>query len=175
MKIIGPIAGIGSRLRPFTLSKPKAFINVAGKTVLEHILDKFCNTFGSDTELILIVGYKKKQITDFVKKKYQDKLDWISISMTQELTHKFIRKFKDKVDWQCISEYQKLSDDFIIEFQDKVSWPEIFMRKDISNKIINKFGHLMDMETIEYFIEEKKIKIEVIGIIGEKQKKLKVG
>ena len=41
MKIIGPIAGIGSRLRPFAFSKPKAFISVAGKTVLEHILDKF--------------------------------------------------------------------------------------------------------------------------------------
>ncbi|MFX0032048.1 MAG: sugar phosphate nucleotidyltransferase [Candidatus Hodarchaeota archaeon] len=73
MKIIGPIAGIGSRLRPFTLSKPKTFINIAGKTVLEHILDKFENTFDSDTELILIVGYRKDQITEFVKKKYQDK------------------------------------------------------------------------------------------------------
>jgi NDP-sugar pyrophosphorylase family protein len=61
MKIIGPCAGIGSRLRPFTLSKPKAFINVAGKTVLEHILN------------ILIVGYKKRQITEFVKQKYSDK------------------------------------------------------------------------------------------------------
>ncbi|MFW9770984.1 MAG: sugar phosphate nucleotidyltransferase [Promethearchaeota archaeon] len=73
MKIIGPIAGIGSRLRPFTLSKPKTFINIAGKTVLEHILDKFENTFESNTELILIVGYKKEQITDFVKKKYENK------------------------------------------------------------------------------------------------------
>ena len=45
MKIIGPCAGIGSRLRPFTLSKPKAFITVAGKTVLEHILDRFSDTF----------------------------------------------------------------------------------------------------------------------------------
>ncbi|MFX1257074.1 MAG: sugar phosphate nucleotidyltransferase [Promethearchaeota archaeon] len=73
MKIIGPIAGIGSRLRPFTLNKPKAFINVAGKTVLDHILSKFINTFDSDTELILIVGYKKKRIIDYVKKKYSDK------------------------------------------------------------------------------------------------------
>ena len=73
MKIIGPIAGIGSRLRPFTLSKPKAFINVAGKTVLEHGLNKFENTFDTDTELILIVGYKKRQITEFVKKKYNHK------------------------------------------------------------------------------------------------------
>ncbi|TFF95604.1 MAG: hypothetical protein EU544_02430 [Promethearchaeota archaeon] len=73
MKIIGPIAGIGSRLRPFTLSKPKAFVSVAGKTVLDHILDKFTNTFDSDTELILIVGYKKRQIMDYVREHYQDK------------------------------------------------------------------------------------------------------
>ncbi|MFW9952538.1 MAG: sugar phosphate nucleotidyltransferase, partial [Candidatus Thorarchaeota archaeon] len=59
MEIVGPCAGIGSRLRPFTLSKPKTFINVAGKPVLEHILDKFSNTFDATTELILIVGYKK--------------------------------------------------------------------------------------------------------------------
>jgi len=73
MKIIGPVAGIGSRLRPFTLSKPKAFIRVAGKTVLDHILDKFTNTFDSDTELILIVGYKKRQIIEYIKKNYSDK------------------------------------------------------------------------------------------------------
>jgi len=75
MKIIGPIAGIGSRLKPFTISKPKAFIRVAGKTVLEHILDKFSNTFDNETELILIVGYKKRQIMDYVKRKYNDKFN----------------------------------------------------------------------------------------------------
>ncbi|MFW9938383.1 MAG: sugar phosphate nucleotidyltransferase [Candidatus Thorarchaeota archaeon] len=73
MKIIGPCAGIGSRLKPFTLSKPKTSINVAGKTVLEHILDKFCDTFDNNTELILIVGYKKRQIMDFVRKYYNNK------------------------------------------------------------------------------------------------------
>ena len=73
MKIIGPIAGIGSRLKPFTLSKPKAFLTVAGKTVLDHILEKFSNTFDPNTELILIVGYKKRQIINYVKKNYADK------------------------------------------------------------------------------------------------------
>lgn len=73
MKIIGPVAGIGSRLRPFTLSKPKAFMTVAGKTVLEHILDRFEDTFEDKPELILVVGYKKRQIIEFVKKKYQEK------------------------------------------------------------------------------------------------------
>ena len=73
MKIIGPIAGIGTRLRPFTLSKPKAFLTVAGKTVLDHILLKFTNTFDSDTELILIVGYKKQQIMEYIRNNYKTK------------------------------------------------------------------------------------------------------
>ncbi len=73
MKILGPIAGIGSRLKPFTLNKPKAFITVAGKTVLDHILAKFTNTFDPTTELILIVGYKKRQMIDYIKKHYSDK------------------------------------------------------------------------------------------------------
>ena len=82
MKIIGPIAGIGSRLRPFTLSKPEAFMTIAGKTVLEHILDRFGDTFENKPELILIVGYKKRQIIEFVKEKYNDKFELTFIEQT---------------------------------------------------------------------------------------------
>jgi glucose-1-phosphate thymidylyltransferase len=39
MNIILPVAGKGTRLRPHTHSKSKCLIRVAGKTVLEHILD----------------------------------------------------------------------------------------------------------------------------------------
>ena len=73
MKIIGPIAGVGSRLKPFTFSKPKAFLRIAGKTVLDHILERFSNTFDHTTELILIVGHKKGQIINHVEKNYKDK------------------------------------------------------------------------------------------------------
>ncbi|MEJ2277729.1 MAG: hypothetical protein P8Y70_08285 [Candidatus Lokiarchaeota archaeon] len=40
MKIICPIAGVGKRLQPFTFSKPKAFIKIAGKRLIDHILLK---------------------------------------------------------------------------------------------------------------------------------------
>ncbi|MCK4238485.1 MAG: 2-C-methyl-D-erythritol 4-phosphate cytidylyltransferase, partial [Candidatus Lokiarchaeota archaeon] len=70
MKIIGPIAGTGTRLRPFTFKKPKAFIKVAGKPVLDHILNKLKETFDTGTELILIVSYKKEQIIDYISKNY---------------------------------------------------------------------------------------------------------
>ncbi|MHA2181751.1 MAG: sugar phosphate nucleotidyltransferase [Promethearchaeota archaeon] len=79
MKIIGLIAGVGSRLRPFTFSKPKAFLTVAGKTVLDHILEKFSNTFDPLTELILIVGHKKRQIIEYVKDNYTNKFKLIFI------------------------------------------------------------------------------------------------
>ncbi len=82
MRIVGPVAGIGSRLRPFTLSKPKAFMRVAGKAVLDHILTKFLNTFDQNTELILIVGYKKRQIIDYVQKHYADKFKLTFIEQT---------------------------------------------------------------------------------------------
>ncbi|MFX0037656.1 MAG: sugar phosphate nucleotidyltransferase [Candidatus Hermodarchaeota archaeon] len=82
MKVIGPIAGIGTRLRPFTFSKPKAFLTVAGKTVLDHILIKLSKTFDSDTELILIVGHKKRQIIEYIKSNYKDKFKLIFIEQS---------------------------------------------------------------------------------------------
>jgi len=41
LKIVIPMAGFGSRLRPLTWSKPKPLISLAGKTVLDHVLNMF--------------------------------------------------------------------------------------------------------------------------------------
>ncbi len=79
MKIIGPIAGTGTRLRPFTSKKPKAFMKVAGKTVLDHILDKLKDSFAKGTELILIVGYKKEQIINYLNKYYSEDFNLVFI------------------------------------------------------------------------------------------------
>lgn len=40
-QIVIPMAGFGSRLRPWTWSKPKPLINMAGKTSLDYLLDEF--------------------------------------------------------------------------------------------------------------------------------------
>ena len=39
MDIILPAAGFGTRLRPHTWSKPKPLVTVAGKPMMEHVLD----------------------------------------------------------------------------------------------------------------------------------------
>jgi glucose-1-phosphate thymidylyltransferase len=69
MKVIIPLAGFGTRLRPHTYTKPKPLINVAGKPVLGHLLDKIA---GLDiSEYIFIVGYLGEQVEDYVNKEYK--------------------------------------------------------------------------------------------------------
>ncbi|MDR1760734.1 MAG: NTP transferase domain-containing protein [Fibrobacter sp.] len=65
MKLILPVAGVGTRLRPFTLTKPKCLLPVAGMTVLDHILGYFKDYEISET--ILITGYKSEAVDEFLK------------------------------------------------------------------------------------------------------------
>ena len=41
LKIIIPTAGLATRMRPQTWSKPKSLVSVAGRTVLDHLLQMF--------------------------------------------------------------------------------------------------------------------------------------
>ncbi len=53
MKAVIPVAGTGSRLRPLTLTMPKALVPVAGKPILGHILDKVVALDIQDVILII--------------------------------------------------------------------------------------------------------------------------
>jgi glucose-1-phosphate thymidylyltransferase len=69
MKVVIPLAGYGTRLRPHTFTKPKPLINVAGKPVLGHVLDMFTELDGID-EYIFIVGHLGEQIEQYVARAY---------------------------------------------------------------------------------------------------------
>jgi len=69
MKVIIPTAGLGTRLRPHTYSKPKPLVSVAGKPVLGHILDKLAQL--PISELVFITGYLGSQIADYVTTNYK--------------------------------------------------------------------------------------------------------
>ncbi|MBU2502694.1 NTP transferase domain-containing protein [bacterium] len=60
MKAVIPAAGIGTRLRPHTLNKPKALLPVAGKPILAHIMDDLTDA-GIDG-FVLIVGYHGDEV-----------------------------------------------------------------------------------------------------------------
>ena len=64
MKAIIPVAGSGSRLRPITPDTPKAMIPVAGKPVLEYILDKISDL--GIHEVILVISPSGNAIREYV-------------------------------------------------------------------------------------------------------------
>jgi glucose-1-phosphate thymidylyltransferase len=75
MKVIIPLAGFGTRLRPHTYTKPKPMINVAGKPVLGHLLDKLQGL--NVEEIVFIVGYLGDQIETYVSANYDFKAHYV--------------------------------------------------------------------------------------------------
>lgn len=71
MKIIGPMAGVGARLRPFTYSKPKGFLKIAGKRIIDHILEMFQEITKPRTDLCIIIGQQNRTIQEYLSEKYQ--------------------------------------------------------------------------------------------------------
>ncbi len=75
MKAIIPVAGVGTRLRPHTFSQPKVLLNVAGKPIIGHIMDKLIAA-GID-EAIVIVGYLGNMVEDWLLKHYSIKFTFV--------------------------------------------------------------------------------------------------
>jgi len=72
LKIVIPMAGWGTRMRPQTWSKPKPLVSVAGKTSLDHLMHMFSTIPASfDVEYIFIIGpYLGEQIPVYLEKNY---------------------------------------------------------------------------------------------------------
>ena len=71
LKIVIPMAGRGTRLRPHTWSKPKQLLGVAGRPVLDHVLDTLSTLAEPENiELINIVGYLGEQIEEHITENY---------------------------------------------------------------------------------------------------------
>ena len=57
MKIIIPMAGRGSRLRPHTLTVPKPLLPIAGKPIVQRIVEDFSHSFaGQIEEVAFVIG-----------------------------------------------------------------------------------------------------------------------
>lgn len=85
MRAIIPVAGEGSRLRPHTYTLPKVLLNVAGKPIIGHILDKIISD-GFD-EATIIIGYMGEKIIKYVTSNYSLKVDFIEQEERLGLAH----------------------------------------------------------------------------------------
>jgi glucose-1-phosphate thymidylyltransferase len=69
MKVIIPLAGKGTRLRPHTHVTPKPLLRVAGKPVMAYILDDL-KALGGVEQIIYITGHLKEKVEEFAKGNY---------------------------------------------------------------------------------------------------------
>lgn len=70
MKVIIPLAGKGTRLRPHTHVTPKPLIRVGGKTVMSYILDDLRELGVS--EVVFITGHLRDKIVDYIARDYPE-------------------------------------------------------------------------------------------------------
>ena len=68
MKAVILLAGIGSRLHPITLDKPKSLLPVGDATILQHMLTKLLRN-GVDS-FIIICGHMQEIIESYVQKNF---------------------------------------------------------------------------------------------------------
>ncbi|HYT64668.1 MAG TPA: sugar phosphate nucleotidyltransferase [Gemmatimonadales bacterium] len=69
MKVIMPMAGKGTRLLPLTKRVPKPLVNVAGRPVMDYVMDSLKQA-GKLEELIIITGHLKEKVEAYVRKHY---------------------------------------------------------------------------------------------------------
>lgn len=67
MKIVLPVAGNGLRLRPYTEDRPKCLLPLAGKTIIDWIVEEASILKPSET--IFITGYKAEKMDEYLQTK----------------------------------------------------------------------------------------------------------
>lgn len=66
MKVIIPVAGLGTRLLPHTKIRQKCLLPVAGKPVLDHIIEPLLAQ--EFNEIVLVTGHLEDQLKEYVNK-----------------------------------------------------------------------------------------------------------
>ncbi len=56
-------AGEGQRLRPFTVTKPKAMLSIADKPILQYVVEALAQQ--GIRQIIIVVGYRREEIFDY--------------------------------------------------------------------------------------------------------------
>jgi glucose-1-phosphate thymidylyltransferase len=86
MRAIIPVAGIGTRLKPHTYSTPKVLLNVGGKPIISHILEKLLDE--GINKATFVIGHLGDQIKEYIEQNYKSiKADFIVQESMEGLGH----------------------------------------------------------------------------------------
>ncbi|MDR4509122.1 MAG: NTP transferase domain-containing protein [Candidatus Brocadiaceae bacterium] len=123
LKAVILAAGKSTRTYPLTLTRPKPLLKILNKTLLERNLDQLK---GIVDEVILVVGYRKEMLMEFIGKTYKD----LAITFVEQKT-----QLGTGDALECVKEH--LDGKFIFMCGD-----DLYSRKDIENCLQHKYALL---------------------------------
>jgi glucose-1-phosphate thymidylyltransferase len=71
VKVIVPLAGKGTRLLPLTKRVPKPLVEVAGRPVMDYVMDMIAAGGLDVEELIVVTGHLKDQVERYIRSHYR--------------------------------------------------------------------------------------------------------
>ncbi len=96
MKALILAAGKGTKLNPFSNTRPIPMISVAGKTLLENSLCQLKNA--GITDVYIVVGHHKERVQDFIAEKYSDGMNIHCLEQKKNAgIGDAVRQVKDKI------------------------------------------------------------------------------
>ena len=69
MKVVIPLAGKGTRLRPHTHITPKPMLKIAGKPVIDYVMEDL-QRLGDVEQVVYITGHLKDKVEEYARAKY---------------------------------------------------------------------------------------------------------
>jgi len=90
-------AGEGQRLRPFTVTKPKTMLSIAGKPILQYVVESLAQN--GIRNIVIVVGYRREQVFDYMGDGEQFGVDIVYITQEKQLgTAHALTQVKDVVE-----------------------------------------------------------------------------
>ena len=94
-------AGEGQRLRPFTVTKPKAMLSIADRPILQYVVEALAQN--GIRNIVIVVGYRRQQVFDYMGAGEQFGVDIVYITQERQLgTAHALAQAKDAVEGEFL-------------------------------------------------------------------------
>lgn len=168
MKLIIPMAGRGTRVRPHSHTTPKPLLPVAGKMIVERIVETFSRTLDRTIDEIVFVlgpdfGFEIKEALRKMSERHGASATF-RVQETAEGTAHAVYCAEEDLEGECIIVFA----DTIFDSEGKVSLEEadsVIWLKEVEDP--SRFGvAVYEGETITDFVEKPSEPISNLAIIG---------
>jgi len=163
VNVIIPVAGLGTRLRPHTWSRPKPLVSVAGKPVLGHVLDEL-SALTLD-RVVFVTGYLGDQIEDFVRSNYNFDSVFVRQAEPRGQSHAIIQA-RGQISGPTIVLFPDMLFDADIKCLESSDWDGALYVKKVEDP--RRFGvvELDDDRCITRLIEKPEHPVSDLAVMG---------